>query len=603
MKALRVIAVVVAGVILGAALLDFVLPKALLLSLGQPTRPYVPGFSIQLWQTYAAQAGYRWRLALIASVVLVPVAIVMVMALARMLRRSTSQLHGTARFATMREIRDAGLLAKRGILFGDTGGKYLCIDGQRHLFAVAPTRSGKTVGIAIPNLLNWPDSVLALDIKLELFEKTSGFRAAHGQEVWLFNPFASDYRTHRWNPLDVVRRGESRPSIFTVQDLMAIGAVLYPTADETQSNTRFFNAQAQNLLTGLALLVLETRGLPFTLAQVLRTSAGTHQGGLGEYLQYVLSTRTTLSQACRDALSQFVGNSGDTLAGIKATFEAPLLVFRNPLVEAATSASDFKLADMRRKRMAIYLGVGPRNMGAGATLMTLFVSQALDSNLDALPEQDASIRYQALFLLDEFRVLGKMQQLVDAAGYLAGYGVRLCTIVQSMGQLHIYGKEAAQAFVTNHGVKVVYAPREEADAKDISEALGSFTEMSESYSRNRAGGSAQGGSGLSQGTSTSAQRRALMLPQEVKLMPQHEELAFVEGIRPIKARKICYYQDASFLRRLLPPVVVPLLGGMERLNANDDVGGDMESQQGQDLVDAEVARFVANFSQSTATSA
>ncbi|MCK7497169.1 MAG: type IV secretory system conjugative DNA transfer family protein [Comamonadaceae bacterium] len=69
----------------------------------------------------------------------------------------------------------------------------------------APTRSGKGVGVVIPNLLNWPDSVVVLDIKGENYDITAGYRAAHGQAVYAFSPFDEDARSHRWNPLTAVR--------------------------------------------------------------------------------------------------------------------------------------------------------------------------------------------------------------------------------------------------------------------------------------------------------------------------------------------------------------------------------------------------------------
>lgn len=48
--------------------------------------------------------------------------------------------------------------------------------------------------IVIPNLLNWPESIVVLDIKQENWDITSGFRKKHGQECFLFNPAATDYR-------------------------------------------------------------------------------------------------------------------------------------------------------------------------------------------------------------------------------------------------------------------------------------------------------------------------------------------------------------------------------------------------------------------------
>lgn len=50
----------------------------------------------------------------------------------------------------------------------------------------------------------------------------------------------------------------------------------------------------------------------------------------------------------------------------------------------------------------------------------------------------------------------------------------------------------------------------------------------------------------------SEHRRALMLPQELKLLPKTKAFILGTGIPPIIADKIVYYEDKAFLRRLLP---------------------------------------------------
>ena len=57
----------------------------------------------------------------------------------------------------------------------------------------------------------------------------------------------------------------------------------------------------------------------------------------------------------------------------------------------------------------------------------------------------------------------------------------------------------------------------------------------------------------------SEQRRALLLPQEVKELGGEEAIVFYEGVRPIRCRKIRYFADPRFRKRLLPPpeVAVP----------------------------------------------
>jgi type IV secretion system protein VirD4 len=57
----------------------------------------------------------------------------------------------------------------------------------------------------------------------------------------------------------------------------------------------------------------------------------------------------------------------------------------------------------------------------------------------------------------------------------------------------------------------------------------------------------------SRSVSVSEQRRALLLPQEVKELGTEEALIFFEGLRPIRCRKVRYFEDGRFRARLLPP--------------------------------------------------
>src|SRR3546814_20322962 len=74
------------------------------------------------------------------------------------------------------------------------------------LFRSAPTRSGKGIGIVIPNLLTWAGSVIVLDVKRENYDASAGFRAHYGQAVYLFNPTDREGRSARYNPLAYIDR-------------------------------------------------------------------------------------------------------------------------------------------------------------------------------------------------------------------------------------------------------------------------------------------------------------------------------------------------------------------------------------------------------------
>ncbi|MGH8239670.1 MAG: type IV secretory system conjugative DNA transfer family protein, partial [Steroidobacteraceae bacterium] len=76
-------------------------------------------------------------------------------------------LHGSARFARRREIAAAGLLGEQGIILGRIGRRCLMLGGQQGVALAAPPRSGKGVGVVVPNALNWPGSLVCIDIKRE----------------------------------------------------------------------------------------------------------------------------------------------------------------------------------------------------------------------------------------------------------------------------------------------------------------------------------------------------------------------------------------------------------------------------------------------------
>src|SRR3546814_16454 len=107
------------------------------------------------------------------------------------LRRGPS-LHGRARFAREGEIRREGLRAPSGIVVGRKAGRFLIFGGNEHVLLEAPTRAGKGVGVVIPNLLTWPDSVVVLDVKRESWSTSAGYRQRAGQSVYLFDPLDTD---------------------------------------------------------------------------------------------------------------------------------------------------------------------------------------------------------------------------------------------------------------------------------------------------------------------------------------------------------------------------------------------------------------------------
>lgn len=461
-------------------------------------------------------------------------------------------LHGAARFANTAEIRKAGLLDPKGgldktILVGKKNGRYLTYGGYQFVILAAPTRSGKGVGIVVPNCLNYSDSLVVLDIKGENFDITSGFRAKHGQKVYLFAPFDEAGVTHRYNPLEYISDDPAQ----RLGDIDAIGTALYSGGNQ---NGKFWSENAKDLFRGLCLFVLERKDLPKTFGEILRQASGKGKP-LKEYifeeLKKAQDTGHPFSNACIDCLNRVLSNSENTLAGIVATFGTPLLIFQNPRVDLATSANDFDLREVRRERMSIYFKMPPNKLKEGSVLVNLFFDQLLNLNTRVLPSQDKTLKQQCLVLLDEMTSIGKVAMIAQAVSYMAGYNMRLLTIIQNKSQLEdVYGKAGALTLLSNHALMVMYAPSPtvQSDAQEYSEMLGYETVKSRSRTSSM----------QSSSTSTSDQRRALMLPQEIRELGQTREIVSLENCKPILCDKIRYYEDPDFTCRAhLPPPSIP----------------------------------------------
>ncbi|MBN8491030.1 MAG: type IV secretory system conjugative DNA transfer family protein [Burkholderiales bacterium] len=511
---------------------------------------------VHYWQLYADDPGLRRRL--VAAIALSGVGLLIVLPGALVAAAHPRRaLHGDARFANTAEMTRAGLLGKGGtgpaILIGRHRGRFLSLPGQLSVMLSAPTRSGKGVGVVIPNLLNWPDSVVVLDIKGENYDVTAGYRARHGQAVYAFSPFDEGARSHRWNPLTAVRNSP----LHRVGDLLTIGQVFFPNDGGGTSSEAFFNDQARNLFLGLGLVLLETPALPRTIGEMLRQSSGKGRS-LKEHLNGLITQRRDegkpLSDECIDALHRLLSNSENTLSSIVATFNAPLTIFADAVVDAATSADDFSLEDVRRRRMSIYVRIPPNRLANARPLLNLFFSQLVSLNTQALPEQDPTLKLQCLLVNDEFTAMGRVGVITSAAAFLAGYNLRLLTVVQAMSQLDaVYGDKEARTFATNHGLQILYAPREQRDADEYSAMLGHFTERATSRGRSRSF-SGRGSSTVSR--NESEQRRALLLPQEFKELGSERLVVIVENCKPILGEKIRYHRDKAFTPRLLSPPAV-----------------------------------------------
>ncbi len=451
-------------------------------------------------------------------------------------------LHGDARFAHEREIKRHGFRSTSGIVVGRKGRRFLTFGGSEHVLIEAPTRSGKGTGIVIPNLLTWQGSVVVLDVKRENFDASAGFRARYGQDVFLFNPTDREGRTARYNPLAYIDRGDPDDVII---ELQKIATMLFVAPERGEA---FWANGARTGFAGVGAWLAETSDEPLTMGAIYRHLT---EGDARSFFKKELANpKLNLSTGCRTALADFAGGSDNSFADIKKTITNVLGLWLNPLVDAATSASDFDLGNLRKRHISIYLGVSPDELDRIAPLYNLLFQQLIDLNVRELPGDTTPV--PVLVILDEFARLGRASVIASAFSYVAGYGIRLLPVIQSRSQLRgVYGEHVADEIVANCGVEVAFTPKELRVANELSERLGYVGQASVTKSLTINGWLAN------RSKSISEQRRALILPQELMQFPPDKLILLRGGIPPIVGIKIVYFKSRFFGKRVLPPPVVP----------------------------------------------
>jgi type IV secretion system protein VirD4 len=447
--------------------------------------------------------------------------------------------HGTARWAGFGEMRSAGYLMPfgqlKGPLFGKTRGPgfpghYLSNGIQAHSLVVAPTRAGKGVGVVIPTLLTFGGSVLALDVKGELFGLTSRARASQGHKIFKFAPFDPAGRSHSYNPLlDLIKMPESRR--FSEARRLAANLIV-----AKGKGAEGFLEGARDLFVAGILACIE-RNTP-TIGDVydLFTQPGE------KYQLFAKLAEETRQPEVRRIFDNMAATDTKILTSYTSVLgDGGLNLWADPLIRAATGRSDFSIYELRRVPSTIYLCVSPNDLEVIAPLMRLLFQQVVSILQRSLP--DSGEKYEVLLLLDEFKHLGKMEAVETAVTTLAGYNGRFMFIIQSLSALTgAYGQPGKENFLSNTGIQVFMATADDETPTYISKAIGdySYRAQSTSFSRSKL---------FDTNYQVSEQGANLIRPEQVRLLDESTEIVLIKGRPPLMLKKIKYYED-----RMLRPI-------------------------------------------------
>lgn len=494
--------------------------------------------------------------------------------------------YGSAHFATLEEIKATkeidppGLLSGKGVILGILDDGQLIRDNTKtHVLVCAPTRSGKGVGIIIPTLLTWDESVVVTDIKGENWALTAGWRQKHMNNIVLkFEPTSED--SSCYNPFDEVRI-RTKYEVRDIQNIVKI--FVDPTGKGSEGNNAHWINSAASLLTAVVLHLKYVKE-NVNMYDVLEFLYGDRQvktnsdsddeeeesvvsQTLQDRMQELIETNFEhdptgelfarlygkqiggkMHPLVKQYFQSMVDKPDKEFGSILSTLDTVLNTYRDPIISYNMRKSDFVMSDLMNndKPVSLYLVFPPSDIDRVKPLFRVIVEMLYRRNTEAMEFKDGKNverKHRLLMLLDEFPALGKLETFETAMAYIAGYGIKALIITQDINQIEkLY--TTSNSIVSNCQVQVYHTPSDNKTPRFISEKLGKHTISVKSTSVN---GSLLNLGGRSHNHSETA--RDLMTPDEVNTMDKKKELIFVNGISPILCNKIRFYEIPYFSKR------------------------------------------------------
>ncbi len=510
-------------------------------------------------------------------------------------------MHGSARWAGIKDIKTAGLLFDNGstkppfVYVGawrDRSGKlhYLRHSGPEHVLTYAPTRSGKGVGLVVPTLLAWPKSCVVTDLKGELWAMTAGWRKNHANNTVLrFEP-ASAEGCVKWNPLEEVRLG-TEYEVADVQNLAHL--IVDPDGKGLVSH---WQKTSFALLVGVILHALykaRNEGAPTATLPGVDLMLSDPERPVDDLWREMSScchaegvNHPAVGSAARDQMDRPEEEAGSVLS----TAKSYLSLYRDPVVARNVSSSEFKIRDLmhREKPVSLYIVTQPNDKSRLRPLVRIMIVMIFRILADKIEFVDgkskAHYKHRLLMMLDEFPALGKLEIFQEALAFVAGYGIKCYLICQDLNQLKSrdigYGPD--ETVTSNCHVQNAYPPNRIETAEHLSRLTGQTTIVKESITTS--GNRIAMMLGRVSKTHSEVQR-PLLTPDECIRMPgplknENDEIVkpgamivYVAGYPAIYGEQPLFFQDPTFLARskVPPPAASDILIALPVHPDNEDI--------------------------------
>lgn len=466
-----------------------------------------------------------------------------------------------------------------------------------HQITVAPTRTGKGTCHIIPNLVIWPHSVVVLDIKGENYAITARRRLEMGQKVLVFAPFMDG--TDYWNPIESIQVEEGTPNAEALEEENVSYLTKLLMREDTHTRDPYWNSAAASVIEAFVLFVATTRivegvsessrPMEHTMGEVYRLLTQPHHDFQATLDQMALPGERRIVRQGANVLKRMMASERQFTSVVTTAIDH-LKAWNTQRIRNITKKSSFSFQSLRDGNTSLYLIIPPEMLQAYRPIVRAFVGWALRELRLTFETAQHDGEPPVLFMLDEFPSLGRMEPLQEGLTYLAGYGIRLWLFAQNLDQLKEHYPNNWQTFIANCAVRSFFGVSDFETAKLISEMAGKATvenrTLGESVTNTEGTGyssASSWGSSTSWGSSSHSQTkgstssfnsssnkggsttlssnkstavglstsvtnvaRQLINPDEVMRLAPNEQIVFFQGLPPLKALKLPFYENEKW---------------------------------------------------------
>lgn len=425
--------------------------------------------------------------------------------------------------------KDVGFIAKlnldsmkdlSGFVFGKLKGKYVTkkeeTDG--HMLIIGGAGSGKSSCIAIPTLMSWKERIFAIDVKGELYQKTSSARDKNYIKV--FNP--DDRNANGYDPLYILKHADD-PTEAVKEIAQSIISLPADIKDP------YWIKGAQNILAG-AILYYSDMGMNFT--QIMETIQSQPIRSLVDEIMESENFKAKLF------ISNYAAIKDETLGGIASEISGNILPFaaNEALRQALDGHGECITPNDLEKGYDIYICIEESKIEQWRGLLTMICNQFLKA-FERRPDGNNN---PILFMLDEFPRLGKIEAITNGLATLRSKKIQIALFVQSKSQLNaIYGKDMSEVIADNCNYKAILKASEPATQEWCSKLVGTYDKKKLSSNLN----ADMIGIGKGTGISKTTEEKKIIKPEEFAFM-QDIVCVFPTGYHRIE--KAPYYLDSAF---------------------------------------------------------